>query len=224
MKRIILLNGKAQSGKDTVYNYFEEILDKNKCHRFAFADYLKEICKQYFYWDGKKDDQGRWLLINVGQILRGEVEFRDNKFIIDDRNYLYSSISYYIKVKKEYKCLFFGDIFSFIYKNITPNKDFWVRYVYNQIQETNYEYNIITDFRFLNEFLYFDKYGIDEHFNKTYDLYTINIQRDNSLIIKDRSENDLINFIFDYIIENNGTLENLKINIEDIIYKIKESK
>src|SRR5208283_1971568 len=83
--KIILLSGHALSGKDTAYNCFKEILGEDKCHRYAFADYLKEICKEYFYWNGVKDENGRNLLIKVGQFLRGEFEYKNNEFIFDNQ-------------------------------------------------------------------------------------------------------------------------------------------
>ena len=72
MKKIILVSGKATHGKDEVskllVNYLSKYKDKKKirCIKMAYGDLLKYICKQYFGWNGEKNDQGRMLLQKVG--------------------------------------------------------------------------------------------------------------------------------------------------------------
>ena len=68
MPKLILISGKARNGKDTAAEYF-----KNKIIEFGkkvailhYADLLKYLCKQYFEWDGQKDDKGRTILQYVG--------------------------------------------------------------------------------------------------------------------------------------------------------------
>lgn len=65
---IIAISGHAQNGKDTCAQMFEHALkDKGKRVLVAhYADLLKYICKQFFNWDGKKDEAGRTLLQHVG--------------------------------------------------------------------------------------------------------------------------------------------------------------
>jgi hypothetical protein len=66
--KVILISGKAQSGKDTTAKQMREILTKDG-HRVLvthYADLLKYICKNYFNWDGQKDEQGRRMLQYVG--------------------------------------------------------------------------------------------------------------------------------------------------------------
>lgn len=66
--KIVLISGKAQSGKDTFAKYFkiECNLYSKKCLIIKYGDILKFICKQYFYWNGEKDLEGRTLLQQVG--------------------------------------------------------------------------------------------------------------------------------------------------------------
>ena len=66
--KVIELCGKAGVGKDTFCNELIKQLESSgyKCLHIAFADYLKFICKQYFNWDGKKDEKGREMLQRVG--------------------------------------------------------------------------------------------------------------------------------------------------------------
>ena len=66
--KIIELCGKAGVGKDTFCNELIKQLSAQgkKCLHIAFADYLKFICKQYFGWNGEKDEKGRELLQQMG--------------------------------------------------------------------------------------------------------------------------------------------------------------
>lgn len=66
--KVILISGKAQSGKDTVAKMMQEQL-KSDCYNTLiahYADLLKYICRTYFGWDGKKDEAGRQMLQYVG--------------------------------------------------------------------------------------------------------------------------------------------------------------
>lgn len=68
MSKIILISGKARSGKDTSAQILKEIIenDGKKVLIAHYADLLKYICKTFFNWDGKKDEKGRTLLQKVG--------------------------------------------------------------------------------------------------------------------------------------------------------------
>lgn len=68
MKKVILISGKAQNGKDTVANILREVLHENGERVLVthYADLLKYICRNYFEWDGKKDEKGRRMLQYVG--------------------------------------------------------------------------------------------------------------------------------------------------------------
>ena len=65
---MITISAKAQHGKDYTAN-----LLKNELRRYGYsvlvchyADLLKYICKQFFGWNGEKDETGRTLLQKVG--------------------------------------------------------------------------------------------------------------------------------------------------------------
>lgn len=66
--KLILISGKAGHGKDTLSKYMKEILMKRgKCVLIThYGDLLKYICRQFFNWDGRKDEAGRTLLQYVG--------------------------------------------------------------------------------------------------------------------------------------------------------------
>lgn len=66
--KIITISGKAESGKDTTAKTIKNKLEPMGynvliCH---YADLLKYICKQFFDWNGQKDEVGRSLLQKVG--------------------------------------------------------------------------------------------------------------------------------------------------------------
>lgn len=66
--KVILISGKAQNGKDTVAECLREILcrDNKSVLVTHYADLLKYICRNYFGWDGNKDEKGRKMLQYVG--------------------------------------------------------------------------------------------------------------------------------------------------------------
>ena len=65
---VILLSGKAQSGKDFIANIMKQQFEENgnKVLVTHYADLLKYILQTFFNWDGKKDKKGRDLLQRVG--------------------------------------------------------------------------------------------------------------------------------------------------------------
>ena len=70
--KIILIGNKAQHGKDTFADMLqEELLRRGKnCGIIHFADLLKFICKEYYFWSGEKNQEGRTLLQEVGNKMR----------------------------------------------------------------------------------------------------------------------------------------------------------
>lgn len=68
MIQFILFSGIAQAGKDTSAQIMKEELEKTgkSVLIIHYADLLKFICKQFFGWDGLKDERGRTLLQFVG--------------------------------------------------------------------------------------------------------------------------------------------------------------
>ena len=66
--KIITISGKAQHGKDTTAGFLKSALEADgyKVQVAHYADLLKYICKQFFGWNGQKDDAGRHILQYVG--------------------------------------------------------------------------------------------------------------------------------------------------------------
>jgi hypothetical protein len=66
--KIILLSGKAFSGKDSTANILKEKLENQgkKVLIAHYGDLVKYTCKTFFNWNGEKDEQGRTILQEVG--------------------------------------------------------------------------------------------------------------------------------------------------------------
>lgn len=65
---IITVSAKAQHGKDSFAEAFKKVAEENKNRVLIihYADVLKYVCKQYFGWNGEKDEAGRTILQHVG--------------------------------------------------------------------------------------------------------------------------------------------------------------
>lgn len=80
MKKIILISGKANSGKDTVADYIiEKLKEDNKVVKMPFAYYLKSYLCRFFDWDGEeKTPEIRDFLQIVGtDIIRDKFNWQD---------------------------------------------------------------------------------------------------------------------------------------------------
>lgn len=75
--KVICISGKARHGKDISGNMFSDEL-KSRGYRVLvthYGDKVKFICKNYFGWNGLKDEEGRSLLQHVGtDIVRQQEE------------------------------------------------------------------------------------------------------------------------------------------------------
>jgi hypothetical protein len=66
--KIVTLSAKAQHGKDLTASILKEKLEhqNKKVLIVHYADYLKFICREYFGWDGQKNEKGRTILQQIG--------------------------------------------------------------------------------------------------------------------------------------------------------------
>lgn len=178
MKNIILISGKARSGKDTSADYIKKQLE-NKGYKVAedmFAKYIKGYLKDYYKWDGvTKDDNVRNKLQQLG--------------------------TEKIKEELNYK--------SFHAKRLS--EDF-------QIIQEDFDYFLVSDTRFPDE-IYIMKAMFGDNIVKT-----LRIERQKDFtggLIEERllhkSETALDNFVFDKVIYNIGTLEQLYVKLDDYI-------
>lgn len=89
---VICICGKARAGKDTAAGYLRDALKTKgkKVLIFHYADLLKFLCKQYFEWNGEKDETGRTLLQRIGtDVIRKKMPDYWVKFL-NDILYLFS--------------------------------------------------------------------------------------------------------------------------------------
>lgn len=97
--KVILISGKAQSGKDTVGSMlYENLISKGqKVLLTHYADLLKYICHSYLGWDGNKDKKGRQMLQYVGtDIIRAQNPTFWVDFVVAILKYFYNNWDYVI--------------------------------------------------------------------------------------------------------------------------------
>ena len=147
--KIIGVCGYAGSGKDTVADIIQEQLDG--VLRYSMATPVKEIARG-MGWDGKKDQRGRQLLIDIGMAGRA---YNPNCWLDKAKDYFH-------------------------------------------IWSHKYDYAVIPDCRFLNEADFVMQHGI-----------LIRVYREGIELIDHPSERDLDDYLTRFIIQNNGTKEDL---------------
>lgn len=84
--KIIMICGKARSGKDTLTDYLIPGLEDKKVCRIQISQYIKYYATRYFGWDGSEETKPRDLLNKLGtEIIRNKIdpEFHINRLIQD---------------------------------------------------------------------------------------------------------------------------------------------
>jgi len=69
MVQILILNGAAGSGKGEVFKFIDEILLDWDVKEYSSIQYIKEVAKESFGWNGVKDTAGRNLLSTMKQAM-----------------------------------------------------------------------------------------------------------------------------------------------------------
>ena len=91
--KIILINGKARSGKDTLASLIKGILKDKKVLIRGNAHSVKECALKYFNWNGAKDTKGRQLLIDITNLGYSQDPYHWErltlKYALDRDNYDY---------------------------------------------------------------------------------------------------------------------------------------
>ena len=84
--QIIMICGKARSGKDTLADFLiKDLKDKKPC-KVQIGQYIKYYAMKYFGWDGEEETKPRDLLIHLGtDIIRNQIDpnFHINRLIED---------------------------------------------------------------------------------------------------------------------------------------------
>ncbi len=84
--KIIMICGKARSGKDTLTDYLIPGLEGEKVCRIQISQYIKYYAMRYFGWDGLEESKPRDLLNKLGtEIIRNKIdpEFHINRLLQD---------------------------------------------------------------------------------------------------------------------------------------------
>lgn len=200
MKNIIIaFSGKARSGKSESRKVLQEIVEQTNSTKFvgfSFATKVKEIGKYYFNWDENKDIHHR--VYSTGEIKS------DGSLAVDGDTEV-------IQDKGRQLLINIGQKF----REIRPS--IWADIVVQQIKDLdlgepeNVIYGI-DDMRFKNEAKSLGEYGR---------AIFIRINRsEGQLNLDDITETDLDNHRFDYYIENDGSVKDLKQKIQQIYQTI----
>ena len=96
--KIIILSGKAQSGKNISANIIKEYYEKKnkKTVLISYAFYLKVYVKEILGWDGNEETKPRAFLQNIGtDVIRKKI---DERFLIKRLISDITVLSYYVDV------------------------------------------------------------------------------------------------------------------------------
>jgi hypothetical protein len=219
MKKIVLVSGKLQTGKNQFADYLEQAytLDKVEVVQDCFAQYLKDECKEDF----------KPLTKFLNRIANQIKSLCDPMLIYNHKTKKYdieatkggpeeSDFMYFLQKLRTHDENFYEDKNDItrillqtygteIFRKRVDN-DYWVKRMISKIKESDKKVFIITDVRFPNEI---DLVMEEDEF----DVCTIRVERDmdrSGPEHKHPSETSLDGFNgFNYIVDNNGTLEEL---------------
>ena len=173
--QIILIGGKARSGKSTIANFMVEELKKQgkKPCELQIGQYIKYYAMKYFNWDGKEETKPRSLLQELGtEVIRNKID-----------------------------------------------PDFHIDRLIQDIEVLSYFYDtfIVSDVRMPVE--------IEKPKTKFDNVVTLKMVREsdelNSKEQKHVTETALDSYDeIDYIVDNNKTLEDLRLKAKDILERI----
>ena len=128
--RVIPISGKARHGKDTCAEMLNEYLTDHGYRVLIthYGDLVKYVCKNFFDWDGKKDDKGRALLQYVGtDVVRSKVTDYWCYFIVDMLNFFGSEWDFVLipdtRFPNEIECLRNNGFFTTHLRVVRPDFD-----------------------------------------------------------------------------------------------------
>ncbi len=84
--KVIMICGKARSGKDTLADFIINHLENKKPCKVQIGQYIKYYAMKYFGWDGEEETKPRDLLIHLGtDIIRNKIDqnFYINRLVQD---------------------------------------------------------------------------------------------------------------------------------------------
>lgn len=170
--KVIIINGKPRSGKDTFVDVFSKIY-KHRVKNYSSVDLIKKILYNNFNWDGEKTDKSRKF---ISDIKKSWIEYNNGP-----KNYIIDKINKDINFCNTVK--------------IDSNNNIYFIHI-REIEEIE---------------------KLKEHFKN--DCITILLNRKkNEMKFNNNSDNDnIFNFNYDFIINNNGNINNFKKEITKFI-------
>lgn len=206
---LIGISGKIKSGKDTV----GEMLYNLGCieysiYKYSFADSLKKIVASIVDCDYNSLNNQEFKASHIPNFIKITKDGIITHIVPNSKIFYKDIFRTYEVVTYREALQFFGDKFRSEY-----GQDFWIRMLKSDLMYEEPSFNIITDVRYKNEadFIKSNK-GILIRVDRSEVQTPKNISSHSSEMELDNYPN------FDYIIENNGTLEELESKVQ-LIYK-----
>jgi hypothetical protein len=187
---IILLCGYKGSGKDECATFLNS---KHGFQHFKIATYLKDALSKLFGFSPQ-------------QLNGKEKDVVDNRWNVTPRDAM----------------KFVGtDLFQFEIQKLIPhvNRNFWVHLMKEDIDKNRIKNMpiVISDLRFSHELDFIQRTFQNEHVCLVKVLRSsINIQHN----VTDPSEDEHTKMIYNYIIPNNGTIENLRTALDSLVQRL----
>lgn len=200
----VALCGKANSGKNTTATLIAESLGELWASKtLAFADPIKEMLLQMFPWADR-------------ECLYGPSKLRNNiipdSFDKNDNPLIYRQVLIDLgRQGREYRADHWVRVFDHRIRAMLPSTG-----LIATAKDTSLKTIIVTDVRYRNEFEYLKENG----------YYQIKILRNSDVVINDSSETsqDQIKIHeYDFVLDNNGSLEDLNKNIKKIVSAIRKA-
>jgi hypothetical protein len=191
IKKVILLSGKKRSGKSTAAGLLKTI--DNSVKEVAFATPLKQILSGTFNVPYQELDEwknnDRYCIHNISP----EDDVKD--MVYEVQSYRAIMQNFGDSVKKSF------------------GKDIWVHRAYELIQEY-FQFTdtvVVSDWRYVNEYTYLAE------MLKNVKIVTVRISTADAAEDIHSSEMELDDYAFDIIIDNTGTLEDLKESLKGLL-------
>lgn len=217
MKKVILVSGKLESGKNQFADYLKQAYEINNIsiRQDLFARTLKNNCREDFKILIRDINE---IAVNLKTQITEHQKYllltypRHERFHTEPFNDVYAKINDLITTNEHFYeekntitrnllQIYGTDIFR---KRVHNN--YWVELLINRIKQSQEEVTIVTDVRFPNEIELLDN-------DPELDIIAIRIERDMDRTKKINthiSETSLDNYInWNYIVDNNETLEEL---------------
>ncbi len=211
LPKIITFTGKSGSGKDTCADYLVENLTKNgfKAQRVGVADRLKIIVQQLI-----KIFYGTDLPIEHFYDLKEKEKYRTTGVCeeLSDKYGFYTGYSIRWLLQMVGSEIFRDNI----------GEDIWCDIVHKKyVENSDYDYILISDCRFPNELAYFKDCVVKETVSKVTSIKLIRDKAGSNLATEEtkmhKSEQHASTMKTDITIDNNGSLKDLYTQLDQIL-------